>query len=279
TDGTGGVTTVLGTDPTLALNLQVIDGDFHGIGDLPGVGLSADTARDLGVGVGDPVEVTSPLTTATARVPVRVIWEDTSSYTPLAVSAATAAELLPDTRAWFTQNAYVRFTADADRDAVFGRVSDEVKSYGILQIMTPEEFRIAAAEQIDQLLTLIYALLALSVVIAVLGIINTLALSIMERTREFGMLRAVGMQQRQIRRMITLESVHIALLGAFAGIVTGVWLGWCLVRTLASQGIDRWAVPGEQLAVVLFAAILVGVVAALWPARRAARTSPLAAVD
>lgn len=279
TDGSHGVTAVMSADPTLALNLQVVDGDFHGIADRPGVGLGADAARELGVAVGDTVEVTSPLTTASVRVPVRVIWEDTSSYTPVAVSEATAAELLPDTRAWFTQNVYVRFAADSDPDAVFARVADEVKSYGILQIMTPEEFQLSAAEQIDQLLTLIYALLALSVVIAVLGIINTLALSIMERTHEFGMLRAVGMQQRQIRRMITLESVHIALLGAFAGIVTGVWLGWCLVRTLASQGIDRWAIPWEQLALVLGAAILVGVVAALWPARRAARTSPLAAVD
>lgn len=278
-DGTGGVTAVMEADPTLALNLEVVDGDFVGIADRPGVGLSRDTARDLGVGVGDEVEVGSSLTTATVRAPVRVIWEDTSSYTPLAVSRATAAELLPDTRAWFTQTAYVSFAGDGDHGPLFEEVADEVKSYGILQIMTPEEFRLSAAEQIDQLLMLIYALLALSVVIAVLGIINTLALSIMERTHEFGMLRAVGMQRRQVRRMITLESVHIALLGAFAGIVTGVWLGWCLVRTLASQGIDRWAIPWDQLAVVLVAAVLVGVLAALWPARRAARTSPLAAVD
>ena len=278
-DGTGGVTAVMEADPTLALNLEVVEGDFAGIADRPGVGLSRDTARDLGVGVGDEVEVASSLTTATVRAPVRVVWEDTSSYTPLAVSGVTAAELLPDTRAWFTQTAYVSFAGDGDHGPLFEEVADEVKSYGILQIMTPEEFRLSAAEQIDQLLMLIYALLALSVVIAVLGIINTLALSIMERTHEFGMLRAVGMQRRQVRRMITLESVHIALLGAFAGIVTGVWLGWCLVRTLASQGIDRWAIPWDQLAVVLVAAVLVGVLAALWPARRAARTSPLAAVD
>ena len=93
------------------------------------------------------------------------------------------------------------------------------------------------------------------------------------------MLRAVGMQQGQIRRMITLESVLIAVLGAGAGVASGVWLGWCLVRTQGGQGIERWAIPWEQLAVVLVAAVLVGVIAALWPARRAARTSPLAAVE
>lgn len=278
-DESGGVTAVLDTDPQTTINLDIVDGSFEGIADTPGVGLTHSRADDLNVGVGDLVEVTAANSDRSVEVPVRVIWEDTSAYTPVAVSQATAAELIPDTSTWFTQTLYVAFTDDADTDALFQEVSDEVATYGVLQAMTPAEFQNSASGQIDQLLTVIYALLALSVVIAVLGIINTLSLSIMERTHEFGMLRAVGMQQGQIRRMITLESVLIAVLGAAAGVASGVWLGWCLVRTQDGQGIDRWAIPWDQLAVVLVSAIVVGVIAALWPARRAARTSPLAAVE
>ena len=278
-DEAGGVTAVLDTDPRMALTLEVLDGGFDDIAERPGVGLSRDTARELDVGVGDLVEVSSSVTGHTADVPVRVIWENSSAYTPLAVSRATVAEPLPDPAGWFTQTLFVTFADDADTGAVYERVSAEAASYGVLQAMTPTEYKVSAAAQIDQLLAVVYALLALSVAIAVLGIINTLSLSIMERTHEYGMLRAVGMQQGQIRRMITLESVLIAVLGAGAGVASGVWLGWCLVRTQDGQGIERWAIPWEQLAVVLVAAVLVGVIAALWPARRAARTSPLAAVE
>ena len=213
-DEAGGVTAVLDTDPRMALTLEVLDGGFDDIAERPGVGLSRDTARELDVGVGDLVEVSSSVTGHTADVPVRVIWENSSAYTPLAVSRATVAELLPDPAGWFTQTLFVTFADDADAGAVYERVSAEAASYGVLQAMTPTEYKVSAAAQIDQLLAVVYALLALSVVIAVLGIINTLSLSIMERTHEYGMLRAVGMQQGQIRWMITLESVLIAVLGA-----------------------------------------------------------------
>lgn len=278
-DEAGGVTAILDTDPRMALNLEVTDGSFSRIAELPGVGLSEDTARELGVGVGDLVEVTSSVVELAVDVPVRVIWEDSSAYTPLAVSRETVTEFLPDPSNWFTQTLFVTFAEGADADALYERISGEAASYGVLQAMTPTEYQVSAAAQIDQLLAVVYALLALSVVIAVLGIINTLSLSIMERTHEFGMLRAVGMQRGQVRRMIALESIWIAVLGAAAGIATGVWLGWCLVRTQEGQGIERWAIPWEQLAVVLVVAVLVGIIAALWPARRAARTSPLAAVE
>ncbi|MDO5671033.1 MAG: ABC transporter permease [Corynebacterium sp.] len=278
-DESGGVSAVLDHDPTRALNLEVVEGSFAGAGSRPGVGLSVDTARELGVGVGDSVPITSSVTTLSTQAPVVVIWENSSSYTPLAISAPTVEEFLPDRSTWFTQTAFVRFSEEADTEAVFRQVSEEAASYGVLQAMTPTEYQLSAAAQIDQLLAIVYALLALSVVIAVLGIVNTLGLSIMERAHEFGMLRAVGMQQRQVRRMITLESVYIAVVGAVTGILSGTWLGWCLVKTQDGQGINRWAIPWEQLAVVLVTAVLVGIIAALWPARRAARTSPLAAVE
>jgi putative ABC transport system permease protein len=138
-----------------------------------------------------------------------------------------------------------------------------------------------AAEQrkpIDQLLYIIYALLGLAVVIAVLGIINTLALSVIERTREIGLLRAVGLSRRQLRTMLRLESVTIALLGAVLGVVLGLGAGWALQRSLADDGIDVLSIPVAQLAAFVAVAGVVGVLAALWPGRRAARLDVLRAI-
>jgi putative ABC transport system permease protein len=132
--------------------------------------------------------------------------------------------------------------------------------------------------QIDGLLNVVTGLLIFSVLIAVLGIVNTLALSVVERTRELGLLRAVGLQRRQLRRMIRVESVLIAVFGALLGIVVGLAFGWALVQALKDQGIDQFAVPYQRLVEVLVAAGLAGVLAAALPARRAARLDVLEAV-
>ena len=123
----------------------------------------------------------------------------------------------------------------------------------------------------------LFGLLALG--LAAIGLYGVIAYAVAQRRHEFGMLRAVGMQRSQIGRMVTIESVHIAVLGAVVGIISGVWLGWCFVRTLSDQGITRWAIPWDQMALIPVAAVAVGVVAAIWPARRAAQTSPLRAVE
>lgn len=138
-----------------------------------------------------------------------------------------------------------------------------------------------AAEQrapIDQLLMLIYALLGLAVVIAILGIVNTMALSVIERTRELGLLRAVGLSRRQLRTMVRLESTIIALVGAVLGVGLGVIFGIALQRSQADSGIEVLSVPGAQLLVFVALAALIGVLAAVWPARRAARLDVLRAI-
>ena len=112
------------------------------------------------------------------------------------------------------------------------------------------EFAAEQREPIDQLLFIVYALLGLAVVIAVLGIVNTLALSVIERVREIGLLRAVGLSRRQLRTMLRLESVAIALLGAVLGIVLGLAFALALQRSLADDGIDVLAIPGAQLGAV-----------------------------
>jgi putative ABC transport system permease protein len=131
---------------------------------------------------------------------------------------------------------------------------------------------------IDQLLNLIYVMLLLAIFIALLGIANTLALSIIERTRELGMMRAVGMKRSQLRSMIRWESVIIAIQGTLLGIVVGVFFGWALVTALSDEGIETFRLPVATLVVIVVLAALAGVLAAVWPARRAAKLDVLRAV-
>ncbi len=131
---------------------------------------------------------------------------------------------------------------------------------------------------VNRLLSLVYALLGLAVLIAVLGIVNTLALSMMERTREVGLLRAVGMSRAQLRAMVRWESVAIAVLGAVLGIVLGVVFGVALQSALSGEGLEVLAIPWGRLAGFVLLAALVGVLAAVWPARRAAKLDVLRAI-
>ncbi len=148
----------------------------------------------------------------------------------------------------------------------------------VVTVKDQDEFADEQRSQVNQMLYLIYALLGLAVIIAILGIINTLALSVIERTREIGLLRAVGLSRRQLKRMLRLESIVIALLGATLGVVLGVAFGVALQRSLADDGIDVLAVPWPQLALFVGMAGLVGVLAAWWPGWRASRLDILRAV-
>jgi putative ABC transport system permease protein len=137
--------------------------------------------------------------------------------------------------------------------------------------MNTKSEQIADTEaQVDQLLALFTGLLGLAMLVAVLGITNTLALSIVERTREIGMLRAIGMSRRQLRRVTRWESVIIALFGAVLGTAVGIGLGWAVIRSLADQGLGAFTLPATDLLVWLGVAMLAGIVAAILPARRAA---------
>lgn len=153
-----------------------------------------------------------------------------------------------------------------------------VADYLVVQVRTAKEYAGAQVDSVTQMLNILYALLALSVIVAVIGIINTLALNVIERRQEIGMLRAVGTQRSQIRSMITIESVQIALYGALTGIVLGLGLGWAFLKVLSSQGLNTIAVPYSQLVLLLIGAGVVGIIAALWPARNAAKTPPLEAI-
>ncbi len=139
-------------------------------------------------------------------------------------------------------------------------------------------YKAEQTKPINQILALIYTLLALAIVIALLGIGNTLALSIFERTRELGVMRAVGMTRRQLRGTIRWESVIIALQGTFLGLVVGVFFGWALVRAQQSNGISVFSVPYLTLIIMVLLAGVAGVVAAILPSRRAAKLNVLRAI-
>jgi len=147
-----------------------------------------------------------------------------------------------------------------------------------IQIQTRAQFEKTQQQQVNQLLGLVYALLALAVVIALIGIVNTLMLSVFERTHEIGLLRAVGMRRRQVRAMIRSESVILSLFGAILGVLIGTALGAAFAFSLKQQGITDTVIPVASLVVFLFLSALLGLVAATWPARRAAKLDVLAAI-
>ncbi|MBC7631545.1 FtsX-like permease family protein [Aeromicrobium sp.] len=238
------------------------------------ISLEKDTAAALGVKVGQKLQ----LTFAAGKVPVTVSGLYTSTYvvagaiTPF--STVTAGKLQ---RA--DSNIAVNAKPGVDKVALGRSLDAATKDFPTVTVQNRDDFATSQRAQVDQLLYLIYALLGLAIVIAALGIVNTLALSVIERTREVGLLRAVGLARRQLRRMVRLEAIAIALLGAVLGIVAGLLFGVVLQKAVQDQGITDLAVPWVRLAVFVVVAGLVGVLAAALPARRAAKLNVLQAIS
>ncbi|HYF71866.1 MAG TPA: FtsX-like permease family protein, partial [Nocardioides sp.] len=165
----------------------------------------------------------------------------------------------------------------ADAVAVGEALDDAVAPTPIVAVHDKQEFAESIRDQVNQLLYMIYGLLALAIVIAVIGIVNTLGLSVIERTREIGLLRAIGMSRARLRRMITLESVSIAVLGAVLGMALGLVIG-VLLRQSLKDNLTSLGLPLGQLVLFLVIAVVVGVLAAIVPAVRASRLNVLDAI-
>lgn len=146
-----------------------------------------------------------------------------------------------------------------------------------MKVQTGAEYKEETLKQINQMLNLLYGLLALSVLISLFGIVNTLGLSVYERTREIGLLRAIGASRRQIRSSVRYESVITSVIGSLLGVGVGVGFAWLVVTRFAGNGIV-FSVPGAQLVVFVVVGAFAGVLAALLPARRAARIDILDAI-
>ncbi|MFB8245004.1 FtsX-like permease family protein, partial [Streptomyces sp. NPDC055952] len=173
---------------------------------------------------------------------------------------------------------YVNAAPGTGDDGLRANLEKTLDPYPQVQVRDLADYKQLVRDQIAVLLYLVYALLGLAIVIAVLGVVNTLALSVVERTREIGLLRAIGLARRQLRRMIRLESVVIAVFGAVLGLGLGLVWGVCTHEVLALQGMTVLAIPWSTIVAVVVGSAVIGVVAALLPALRASRMNVLAAI-
>ncbi len=177
-----------------------------------------------------------------------------------------------------TASGLVKLTPGADRSTVQRDITAALANHPDAKVLDRKGFEKEASGFIDKLLTFVTVMLLLAVLIALLGIVNTLVLSVFERTRELGLLRAVGMTRAQVRAMVRWESVVISLIGALAGAALGIGLGLGLSQALADEGIKAISIPGLQVALYVVLAAVAGVLAAIGPARSAAKVDVLKAV-
>ncbi|MDT9594200.1 FtsX-like permease family protein [Nocardioides zeae] len=266
-----------GVDPAdlAALDVVTVDGDLGDLRDGTVV-VDDEYAEEQGLEVGDELTL-STLAGETDYPVVAVIEPDPVLGFPVVTTTAT---LLDAGYRDLDNTLVVDAAADAagGLDGVEERLSAVVGDNPLVTVKDQAAYAAEQREPIDQLVLVIFALLGLALVIAVLGIVNTLALSVVERTREVGLLRAVGLGRGQLRWMVTLESVVIAALGAVLGLVMGVVFGVALMAALRDEGLEVISVPFGQLAGFGAASLVVGVLAAVLPARRAARMDVLTAV-
>jgi putative ABC transport system permease protein len=239
------------------------------------IAVSTAKAEDEGWSAGDPLDIrfadgSSSTVTIGAVFEGREILDDL--LVPADLWAPHASQHLDDT-------VLVTLADGVSLDEGRAVITPIADRFGADLVQDRDEYLDSVAAEVDEALTVIYVLLAVSVLIALMGIANTLSLSIHERTRELGLLRAVGQTRRQTRRMVRYESIVIALFGTIGGIGLGLFLAWGLVQAMqTAEGLGAYSAPGQPLAIIVAVGALVGVVAAIRPARRAARTDILSAI-
>lgn len=243
------------------------------------IGMDVDFAKDHGVRLGSvlPVEFPGKRTTS-LKVGALTDQDGGDGFGMqggLFLGIATVEKYVPGGQ---DSALYVNAASGTGGDQLRPLLEKTLDAYPQVQARDQADYKKLVHDQIAVLLYLVYALLGLAIVIAVLGVVNTLALSVVERTREIGLLRAIGLGRRQLRRMIRLESVVIAVFGAVLGLALGLVWGVCIQQVLELQGMKALAVPWGTIVAVVVGSAVVGVVAALLPALRASRMNVLAAI-
>jgi putative ABC transport system permease protein len=273
----GDDTGLMAVDPahlTTSVRVSMVDGSA---GDLRRgrVLVSENRAAKDHLEVGDRVTMTMPVGVRSYEVAGIIADNNPVLYYPFTTTldTLTAAGYQPADNLLLVND-----RAGADSASVKNAVEKATADLPTVTVKDQEGFAAEQRGQFNQLLFLIYALLGLALLIAVLGIVNTLALSVIERTREVGLLRAIGLSRSQLRRMVRLEAVVIAVLGALLGVAMGVVFGIALMASLRDEGLEVTVVPVVQLGAVVLGAAAVGVLAAVFPARRAARLDVLRAI-
>jgi putative ABC transport system permease protein len=255
------------------LALDVTDGSVADIG--PGtIAMLDDVADDNGWALGDtvPVEFAE---TGVQQLRLAAIYHEENAIGEYFVDLETFETNVADQ---FDSMVAMTIAEGVSLDDARAAVARLAEAYPQSEVQDRDEYVEAQLANITTILNLIYALLALAVFIALLGIANTLALSIFERTRELGLLRAVGMTRAQLRAMVRWEATIIALLGTTLGLTIGTGFGWAIVKALEGEGLTTFVIPFGQLAVITLIAAGAGVAAAVLPARRAARLDVLGAI-
>ena len=179
---------------------------------------------------------------------------------------------------YFDFSVFINLAPGVSASQAVAAIKPLVEQYGNGELQSRSEYIDAQAAGVNQLLALIYGLLALSIVIAAVGIVITLLLSVYERRREIALLRAVGMTRTQVWFTVSWESVITSLLGAVLGVVLGLFTGFLLVLSLKDQGITVFTIPVLSTIVILVVAFIVGVIAAVLPARRATKVDIIGAI-
>jgi putative ABC transport system permease protein len=270
---------VTAVDPTAGevITLDWIEGSQDVFRELGADGAFVDDgfAKDHGLSVGSPITVTAP-SGKQLELTVKGIFDPPAGGSPFGVvtfSSATFDKVYDSPRNLYTFILMNGGESEANTQALEASLGTEFPN---AKVQTRDEFVDNQIAALNQILNILYVLLALSVIVSLFGIVNTLVLTVFERTRELGMLRAIGMTRRQVRRMIRHESVITALIGGTLGIILGVILGALLI---ARVDFIEFALPTTQIIIFAIMTVIVGIVAAIFPARRAARLDPLEALQ
>jgi putative ABC transport system permease protein len=275
----GKTTSILGIDPGLFQQVWRFDwlngGSDALLGKLgpDGAVLEEQTASTLRAKVGDTITVTT-IDGKRKGLKVLGLYRDPMMLNGIVVGTAGYQALFPTPQQYMV---FVKAAPGTDLTQEAQQLKTALAAVPTAQVKTAQQYKDSLVGQVNTLLNLVYGLLAMSVIISLFGIVNTLVLAVYERTREIGLLRAIGSSRSQVRATVRYESVITSIIGAIMGIVVGVLFAWVITTKFAGQGIT-FSVPGGQLVVFLVIGVIVGVIAAILPARRAARIDILQAI-
>ncbi|MFE6049262.1 ABC transporter permease [Kitasatospora sp. NPDC056446] len=274
----GKFTTLTGADPQRlgrVYDLTFSSGSLADVG--PGrIALSDRMAETTGLSKGDTFQATLGSGRAGKDLTVVGVYRQNRA---VGGAVGTMDDVLPYAYGGRFDSILVKAASGRDTDGLDQAVRAALGNSPLIQVQNQEQLTKAQAGQIDTMLAMMYGLLGLTVVIGVFGVINTLAMSVSERTREIGLLRAIGLDAAGVRRMVRLESVVISLFGAVLGIGTGIFLAWAC-GSLSKAALPQYGLvlPWARLGLFLLLGLAIGVLAAVWPARRAARLDMLRAI-
>ncbi len=273
----GSTAFLTGIDPStfpVVSDVGLVSGSISALAKPDTIAVFEDRASDEGWALGDTISMEFPATGA-VELQIAGIYSENGLVGDYAVSLDTYDANVEQQLDVFV---FVKAEDGADVNAVEADLTEALKPFPNVEVQDQAAFREKYATFVNQVLNLITGLLFLAVFIALFGVMNTLYLSIHERTRELGLLRAVGLTRRQARSMVRWEAVIISVMGALFGVVIGVLFGWAMQQALAAEGFTELGIPGGQLAVYVVLAAVLGVLFAIAPARRAAKLNVLDAI-